>query len=186
MTTRTTEDVWKESGDRLRRFIAARVRNAHDVDDLLQEVFARIHAGLGGLESPEAMESWLFQVTRRAVVDHYRRSTSSTSPVELRFEPADAPTPPEVAAEVASWLAPMMELLDEADREALRLTDLEGLSQKALAARLGLSLTGARSRVQRARRRLKDLLTECCEIERDRRGNTIAYTPKNCSSCGCG
>jgi len=185
MTTRTTENVWKEFSDRLRRFIVARVRNSHDVDDLLQEVFARIHTGLGGVESPEALESWLFQITRHAIVDHYRRHAAATSPVELRFEPTEAPTPPDVAAEVASWLAPMVDLMDEEDREALRLTDLEGLSQKELAARLGLSLTGAKSRVQRARRRLRDLLTECCEIERDRRGNTIAYTPKNCTSCGC-
>lgn len=183
---RTTEDVWKEFGERLRRFIAARVRNSHDVDDLLQEVFARIHTGLVGVESPDAIEPWLFQVTRRAIVDHYRRKASSARPVELRFEPAEVPPPPDVAAEVASWLAPLAELLDEPDQEALRLTDLEGLSQKELAARLGLSLTAAKSRVQRARRRLKDLLTECCEIERDRRGNTIAYTPKNCTSCGCG
>jgi RNA polymerase sigma-70 factor (ECF subfamily) len=183
---RTTEEVWQEFGERLRRFIAARVRNPHDVDDLLQEVFARIHAGLRRVENPEAMESWLFQITRRAIVDQYRRSASGASPVELRFEPAEAPTPPDVAAEVASWLAPMAELLEETDREALRLTDLEGLSQKVLAARLGLSLTAAKSRVQRARRRLKDLLTECCDVEMDRRGNAIAYTPKNCTSCGCG
>jgi RNA polymerase sigma-70 factor (ECF subfamily) len=79
----------------------------------------------------------------------------------------------------------MMELLDEPDREALRLVDAEGLGQKELAARLGLSITGAKSRVQRARRRLKEVLTDCCEIEMDRRGNAIGYTPRNCTSCGC-
>jgi RNA polymerase sigma-70 factor, ECF subfamily len=181
----TTQDVWSSFGDRLRRFIAARVRNGHDADDILQEVFAKIHAGLSGVDSPEAMESWLFQVARRAIVDHYRKRASGMSPVELRFEPAESTPPSQVTAEVASWLEPLMSLLDEADREALRLTDLEGLGQKELAERLGLSVTGAKSRVQRARRRLKEILTDCCDIEMDRRGNAIGYTPKNCTSCGC-
>ena len=186
MTTPTTEEVWRSFAERLRRFIASRVRNGHDVDDLLQDVFARIHAGLDGVDSPEAIESWLFQVARRAIVDHYRKRAAGAAPVQLRFEPQDPPPPSEITAEVASWLEPLMALLEDADREALRLTDLEGLGQKELAARLGLSVTGAKSRVQRARRRLKEILTDCCEVEMDRRGNAIGYTPKNCTSCGCG
>ena len=185
MTTQATEQVWSSFGDRLKRFISARVRSVHDVEDILQDVFAKIHAGLGGVESPEALESWLFQVTRRSIVDHYRRRSSGAVPVELRDEPAEPPPPEDVSREVASWLVPMMELLDEEDREALRLTDLEGLSQKDLAARLGLSITGAKSRVQRARHRLKEILTDCCEIDMDRRGNAIGYAPRNCTSCAC-
>jgi RNA polymerase sigma-70 factor, ECF subfamily len=186
VTARSAQDVWTSFGERLRRFIASRVRNAHDVDDVVQEVFARIHAGLDSVERPEAMESWLFQVARRAVVDHYRKRASAGIPVELRFEPSDNPAPNDVASEVASWLEPLMELLDEPDREALRLVDLEGLGQKELAARLGLSVTGAKSRVQRARARLKKVLTDCCAIELDRRGNAIGYTPRDCTSCSCG
>ena len=77
----------------------------------------------------------------------------------------------------------MMELLRRArTARALRLVDSEGPGQKGLAARLGLSITGAKSRVQRARRRLKEVLPDCCDIERDRRGNAIGYTPRvNCS-----
>jgi RNA polymerase sigma-70 factor (ECF subfamily) len=133
------------------------------------------------VENEEKLEAWLFQVTRRVIADHFRKRRSPG----LLSEPAEEIPESNVASEVASWLTPMMASLDEADREALRLTDLEGLSQKELAARLGLSLTGARSRVQRARKRLKDVLLDCCQIEMDRRGNALSYTLKNCSSCSC-
>lgn len=176
-----TLDLWKAFGDRLRRFIVKRVRNDHDADDILQDVFAKIQGGLAGLRSQDALEPWLFQVARRAVLDHFRKSR----PVELRFEPAEETPRPDVTRELASCLAPMLDLLQEPDRDVLRLADLDGLGQKDVAERLGLSLTAAKSRVQRARKRLKDELLDCCRIERDRRGNALAYTPRNgaCGSC---
>ena len=178
----TPSDVWTAFGNRLRRFIVRRVRNEHDADDILQDVFARLQKGVAGVED---LEAWLFQVTRNAIVDHFRKR----SPIELTTDPAEPQPAEDVTSEVASWLTPMMELLDEEDREALRLVDLEGLGQKDLAARLGLSVTGAKSRVQRARRRLKEILLDCCHVEMDRRGHALSYTPRGaaCSeSCSCG
>jgi RNA polymerase sigma-70 factor (ECF subfamily) len=179
----TTDAIWAAFSGRLRGFIAKRVREDVDIDDILQDVFAKIHAGLGDLKEEDKLEAWLFQVARRAVVDHYRMRRSVELPEDLAVS-----TPPEdISVEVASWLDPMMSLLPEEDREALRLTDLEGLPQKDLAARLGLSVTGARSRVQRARARLKETLLGCCHIEMDRRGTPIDYARKggDCGPCSC-
>jgi len=173
----STEELWKTFGDRLRRFIRARVRNDHDADDVLQEAFAKIHTGLPGVNDSERLEAWVFQVTRRAVVDHFRRRSASPP----------APESPDSAGTlgIASCMGPMMQKLDEPDREALQLADVEGRRQQDLAARLGLSLSGAKSRVQRARERLKETLLECCDVEVDRRGNAIGYTPRN-HACSCG
>jgi RNA polymerase sigma-70 factor (ECF subfamily) len=179
----TTEAVWTAFSARLRGFLARRVRGEADLDDLLQDVFARIHAGLGKLKDEEKLEAWLFQVARRAIADHYRQRRGAGLPEDLPEKPA----PRETAAEVAAWLEPMMALLPEEDREALRLTDLGGLSQKDLAARLGLTVSAAKSRVQRARARLKAAVLDCCSLEMDRRGRPIDYTRKraDCGPCGC-
>jgi len=179
----STDAVWRQFGGRLRGFIAKRVRNPADVDDVLQDVFAKIHAGLGCLKESEKLEAWLFQVARRAVVDSHRRRPVGELPEDLAEKAADAT----LSAEVAGWLAPLMTLLPEEDQEALRLTDLGEGSQKDLATRLGLSATGARSRVQRARKRFKEALLDCCHIDMDRRGNAIDYTKKrtSCGPCSC-
>jgi RNA polymerase sigma-70 factor (ECF subfamily) len=183
MDKTSTQAIWMQFGDRLRGFIARRVRGDADIEDVLQEAFAKIHAGLGGLKAGEKLEAWLFQVARRAMMDHFRKRR----PLELKADLPGKIEAGDLRAEVASWLDPLMTLIPEEDREALRLTDLEGLSQKDLAARLGLSVTGAKSRVQRARRRLKQALLDCCHVELDRRGNAIDYTKKrgDCGPCSC-
>jgi RNA polymerase sigma-70 factor (ECF subfamily) len=163
------------------------VREENDVQDVLQDVFARIHSGLRSLREDEKLEAWLFQVARHAILDHFRTRSGMRRAGELPDDLSEKIPPADVSAEVASWLEPMMGLLPEDDREALRLTDLDGLRQKDLAARLGLSVTGAKSRVQRARARLKDALLRCCHLETDRRGNVIGYTRKksDCGPCSC-
>ena len=187
MSKASTEAVWARFSDRLRGFIATRVRVQADIEDILQEVFAKIHAGLGGLKESEKLEAWLFQVARRAILDHFRSRTGKRRTSELPEDVAEEIPGATISKEVASWLDPMMTLLPEEDREVLRRADLEGVTRKDLAARLGLSVTGAKSRVQRARRRLKEALLDCCHVEMDRRGNAIDYTRKrgDCGSCSC-
>jgi RNA polymerase sigma-70 factor, ECF subfamily len=183
----TTDALWAAFSARLRGFIAKRVRKDADIDDILQDVFAKIHAGLGALKEGEKLEAWLFQVTRRAIIDHVRGRSGKRHAVDLPEDVAEKAASEDLSAVVASWLAPMMSLLPDEDREALRLTDLEGMSQKALAARLGISVTGAKSRVRRARARLKEAVLDCCHIELDRRGTPIDYTRKqgDCGTCSC-
>lgn len=168
----TTDAIWSAFSGRLRGFIAKRVREA-DVDDVLQDVFAKIHAGLGGVRDDEKLEAWLFQVARRAVVDHHRVRRPGALPDDVP-EKSEAE---DLDAVVASWLAPMMSSLPEEDREALRLRPQE------LAATRGLSPSGAKSRVQRARLRLKEELLDCCHIEMDRRGHAIDVAPKRPCDC---
>ncbi|HLZ55439.1 MAG TPA: sigma factor-like helix-turn-helix DNA-binding protein, partial [Ktedonosporobacter sp.] len=68
------------------------------------------------------------------------------------------------------------------DRQALVLTEYQGLTQKELGERLGLSFSGAKSRVQRAREKLKQELLACCHFELDRRGHILDYQPR-CDCC---
>jgi RNA polymerase sigma-70 factor (ECF subfamily) len=187
MTNASTENVWAQFNSRLRGFIARRVKGETDVEDILQDAFAKIHAGLGGLKESERLEAWLFQVARRAILDHFRRRSGKRRSAQLPEDLAEPKPEGDLTAEVASWLAPMLTLLPDEDRDVLRLADLEGLSQKDLAARLGLSLTAAKSRVQRARQRLRNAVLDCCSIELDRRGNAIDYARKrsDCGPCSC-
>jgi RNA polymerase sigma-70 factor (ECF subfamily) len=180
-----SQEVWERFASRLRGFIARRVRGEADADDVLQEAFSRIHAGLLALRDEERLEGWLFQVARRAVADHHRRRRT----VPLPDDATPREDEPGTAAELAGWVEPMMARLPEEDREALRLTDLEGVPQTELASRLRISETGARSRVQRARKRLREALLDCCTLELDRRGNAIDYARKpdgGPCACDCG
>jgi RNA polymerase sigma-70 factor (ECF subfamily) len=177
--TPSTEELWQAYGGRLRGFIRKRLRSDADADDALQEVFRRIHTGRGSLVSPDRLEAWVFQIARRAVVD--RRRDRARFPVAGLVERAASPAPRDRSSEIASWLPSIVASLPTADREILSLVDLQGTPQQAAADRLGLTLTGAKSRVQRARKHLQAALLDCCDIETDARGNAVDYTPRRCS-----
>jgi RNA polymerase sigma-70 factor (ECF subfamily) len=183
----STAAVWAQFSGRLRGYIGRRVREESDVEDVLQDVFSKIHRGLGRLKEVRNLEAWLFRIARRGVLDHLRSRSGKRRTSKLPEEIAEKRVPANVSAEVAAWMRPLMALLPKADRQALRLSDLAGLSQKDLASRLGLSRTAAKSRVQRARRRLQEVLLECCLIERDLRGNLIGYRRRkgSCGACSC-
>jgi len=170
--------VYAEFLEPLRRFVAARVPGP-GVDDLLQEIYLRIHAHLGDLRDCSRLPGWLYRIARRAVVDHYR----SRKPVVDLAERLPAPEDPcadEVEWEVVSWLDGMIGSLPPRYREAMALAVGEGLSQQEIADRLGLSLSGAKSRVQRGRERLKEMLLQCCHFEYDRFGGVLDYQARCC------
>jgi RNA polymerase sigma-70 factor (ECF subfamily) len=179
--------IWAEFTEQLRGFIAWRVQDENEVEDILQDVFLKIHAKLPQLRNQDRLHAWVYQITRNAITDYYRRQgkTPDTASQELE-DLAEEVTPSEVQAEVASWLQPMMTELPEKYRLALLLTDIQGLTQQQLADQLDLSLSGAKSRVQRAREKLKDVLLGCCHLEFDRLGQVRDYQFKepSCRFCG--
>jgi RNA polymerase sigma-70 factor, ECF subfamily len=163
----------------LRRFVHSRIRDEAAAEDVVQEIYLRVHARLATLRDCRRLPGWIFQVARNAVIDHHR----GRRPVEPLSDALPSPVDPgddEVLRELALGLGPMIEALPPRYREALLLTLHEGLTQQQLAGRLGISLSGAKSRVQRARDRLKDLLLECCHFELDRQGRVVDFVERCC------
>ena len=175
------ELLWDQYSHRLLAFIRSRVANAADADDILQEVFIRIHRHLCCRPEPEwnKPESWIYQIARHLIIDYYRRRR------ELLDIPESLPAAPDVPdddpeAILALSLRGLIDELPEPYREALILTEYQGLSQKQLAEQTGISLSGAKSRVQRARDKLRDMLLRCCHFELDRRGHIVDFYERCC------
>ena len=178
MTERPSTDlVWSRLSADLRRFIHRRVGHDHAADDLLQETFLRIHRGLPALEDGDRVAAWVFRIARNVVNDHHRRGSGSQDSLA-----DDLPTPEEhtagALAGAAKWMDEMIRQLPDGYAEAVRLSEIEGHSQQAVADRLGLSLSGAKSRVQRGRAMLKGVLDNCCHFHIDGRGNVTGCDPK--------
>ena len=184
-----TEAVWDDFHARLRGFISRRVRDPDSAEDILQDVMLRIHRHASELKCSSAVGAWVHQIARNAIADHYRRaSVRHERPSGIDLDRQEPPVPegatPELRSELAACLGPLIERLPPLHRDALTLTELEGLTQASAAARLGLSSSGMKSRVQRGRAQLKELFTACCEIELDRRGGVQSYRPLS-ARCDC-
>jgi len=187
------ETVWRDLHAPLLGFIARRVPDRYSAEDILQEVMLRLHRHSSEIKNASAVGGWIHEITRNAITDHYRRAAVRRErPVGSDTDldrPAVAPValepgPDELRGELAACLSPLLAQLPTIYRDALQLTDLDGLTQADAAARVGVSTSGMKTRVQRARTQLKQLLLRCCEIELDRRGGIINYRPPN-SACNC-
>jgi RNA polymerase sigma-70 factor (ECF subfamily) len=181
MITTEMRGAWRELEQKLRPFVARRVHGA-DVDDVVQDVFLRMQRNLCQLRDEQRFGPWVYQIARSAIIDHQRaalRRPVATDEAPDGSTPAiDEDEDGAVERELATYLAPFVAALPSPYREALTLTELEGLTQKDAAAMLGVSLSGMKSRVQRGRARLREMLDACCKITVDVRGRVIGCEPR--------
>ncbi len=167
--------AWDQNEGALRAFLILRAADPHLAEDLLQDVFLKALAEGGsfcGLTNPRA---WLFRVARNRLID-YLRTHKALGELPPEF-PAGEEEPAPLASLTACLPRAFSEMPEE-DREALTLCDLEGLSQVEYARRKGLSLPGAKSRIQRARRRLGEHLKTACQVRFDESGRVCCFVPR--------
>jgi RNA polymerase sigma-70 factor, ECF subfamily len=172
--TVASEQLWETFSRPLQQFIQRRVSDPHSAEDILQNVFLKIHTQIDTLRTQERLTSWIYQVTRNAIVDYYR-AQRPTAELDEMLPEVDEPVDEDVLRELSPCVTAMVSALPETYGEALRLTEYQGLSQKALSERLGISFSGARSRVQRARAKVKEQLLKCCQFQFDHGGRIIDY-----------
>jgi RNA polymerase sigma-70 factor (ECF subfamily) len=178
------EQLWRTYHGGLHRFIRARVGDPDAVEDLLQEVFIKAHRSLATVHDGGRVQGWLYRITRNVVVDYYRgRRELDRLPEDLAAESPESTV--EARRELARCLVPFIDRLPEHYRQAMLLSEIEGRPQRQVAEALGLSLSGAKSRVQRGRVMLKDQLSQCCRLEFDHRGALTDYEPPGgkCTQC---
>ena len=172
--------AWKELEQRLRPYLARRVASPADIDDLLQDIFVRMHQGLASLRDEERFGGWVYRIAHSAIVDRARQR--ARAPYVTAAEDSEAPS--EVAedhlqSDLGECVAVFVGLLPSPYREAVTLTELEGLTQKEAAEMLGISHSGLKSRVQRGREKIRYMFEQCCKISVDCRGRVIECEPRN-------
>jgi len=171
--------AWQAHEGELLGYLRHRLSDADAADDVLQDVFVkamRHGQGFCALDNPRA---WLFQVARNALVDRAR----TAHPMEpLPEGPDEAAAPPEEPLApvdaLANCLVRSLSELSEDDATILRACDLEGQAQREFADAHGLSLPATKSRLLRARQRLRDRLTTECQVRFEADGSVASHVPR--------
>ena len=175
------EHLWKAFHKELKGFILNTTRNAADADDILQDVFVKVIKNKEKVLASENIRYYLFAMVRNGVNDHFRNRRymeAETEPYELS-EAQDASLNETIAA---CCIRPFIEQLPVKYKEALLMAELEQISQKEVAEKLQISYSGAKSRVQRGREKLKEMILDCCALSVDTYGNLNQDDGKD---CGC-
>lgn len=173
-----TEKIYAEFKDDLYGFILSRVKDSQVAKDILQEVFIKIHLNISKLKSENKLTSWLYQITRNAIVDYFRKTKPGAPLVDLADENQESAS----YLDFEKCMLRFVTELPEKYREALVKTELGTLSQKEYAAEAGISYSGAKSRVQRAKEELKELFVACCATKNQPENGEIEFKdPKDCT-----
>ncbi len=171
-----TEYIWDEFRGQLFSFIRARTSNEQIAEDLLQDVFVKIHLKRNGLREQEKLTSWLYQITRNAITDYYRRENTRA----FSYLPDTEDEEENFNDDYLNCIKPFINFLPDNYKDVLMQTVYGKLSQKEYAQANGLSYSTVKSRVQRGRQKLKELFLACCELKYDRYGN-IYESEKRCA-----
>jgi len=175
----TTEYIWSSFHRQLLAFIKHTLKDEHKSRDVLQDVFIKIHLKKDTLQHEQKLSSWVWQITRNTLLDHIRTQKNLTELTDTLSAPESEPN---LNIRFAPCLHPFAEQLPKIDREAIMMVDFGGLPQKKFAEREALSYSAAKSRVQRARKKLKELFLSCCQVPVDRYGNILdVATEKKCN-----
>jgi RNA polymerase sigma-70 factor (ECF subfamily) len=171
--------AWVAHEAELLGYLRHQVPEARAAEDLLQDVFLkamRQGEGFCSLDNPRA---WLFQVARNALVDRARLAKPHV-PLDEGGLDIEAPPPDTVAPvdALAGCVARVLGELSADDAAILRACDLEGQTQREFAARHGLSLSAAKSRLLRARQRMREQMSTACQVRFDTDGSVSGYVPR--------
>jgi len=180
-------ELYKQYYSKLLSFINSKVRNIHDAEDILSEVFIKIHNNIDKLDSNEKLTSWIYTITRNTIIDFYRKN-NKTPPLQEFKEESNVDEKKEeksIHDGLSNCLKPMINSLPNNYKEVLLLSEIKGLKQSEIAKELSLSAANTKSLIFRGKKKIKEKLFECCSYEYDSLGNVIEYKAKgeNCKFC---
>jgi RNA polymerase sigma-70 factor, ECF subfamily len=174
--TAIIEKIYRDFDNQLSNLICQKVNHQDCCHDILQDVYIKVIQNVDKIEKAGNPKSYLLKIADNAVADYYRKKANKKYDAfaDDFILPEDTPLN-EFSLKLANYcLRPMIESLEPIYSEALILTELEGLSQHQYAEKLGISYTNAKTRVQRAREKLKKVILECCQYEFDKYGNIVS------------
>lgn len=174
-------NIWSEFHKELKSFVFNKTRNSADTDDILQEVFIKIIRNISKVNHSENLRQYIYGIVRNTVNNYFRNQKKTAADSEI----PDLLSEPEIqtlnATVAECCIRPFINKLPGKYKDALLVTEFQNISQKELAKKLNISYSGLKSRVQRGKEKLKELILSCCAYEVDSYGNLIDENEKNCN-----
>lgn len=157
----TMDLIFREYQDKVSRYIRSKIRNHHDAEDLVSDVFLKVGAALDRYNSARGSHStWIYAITRNAVRDYYRRAKPSFSLEEQENLPdgTEAVDDTVIGRERLNELALALERLSVRERDIIILRFYQGLSPGEIARKIDISYSNEGFIQSTALRKLRKLL----------------------------
>jgi RNA polymerase sigma-70 factor, ECF subfamily len=169
-------ELWNQHKKTLKQFIRRRVGSEDTTEDILQEVLLKVYNFCMTRSGVRNVNAWLFQIAQNTITDHYRKNKNT---VLVDNVPETGAEMSRSRLEAADYIIPLIGLLPENYAVPLKLSDIDGMKHKEIALSLNLGLSATKSRIQRARQLLMNKFIECCDFEKDKKGNLVYFEIKS-------
>jgi RNA polymerase sigma-70 factor (ECF subfamily) len=158
--------AWNENEQAIKNWLLKKTGNSDQAQDLLQDLFIKALQNKERFCTLTDAKSWLFKVAQNSVIDSYRKAKLEIGSVcsELDDEDKNVPVP---IVSLQQCLIRVISELDEDDKEVIDQCDMQGVSQADYAQMKGLSLSATKSRIQRARKKLRQQMIISCNVQFD-------------------
>jgi len=156
-------------------YVKNRINGREDAEDITQEVFYKLFKSND--TAITNVKSWVYTIAKNTITDYYRKKVISTESLEdqrILEEYNDE----NAVQELGSCMSVFIDKLPDEYRELIKLSELDDVPQKEIAERLQLNYATVRSKVQRGRKKLRDLFSSCCVIEQGTKGSILSYEQK--------
>lgn len=171
--------IAEEFHNQLTGYLIKKIRRPELAKDLVQEVMLKlVIAGNQNLKINN-IKAWLFEIARHCLADHYRKSAKLKETGLDITQTGSLISQEESSYANGDFLNHLINLLPEQYSKPLYLSDIENLPQKIVAERLRLNLSATKMRIQRARKMLRELIIQCCDIEYTKDGAFADCMVKN-------
>jgi len=160
---------WTSLQNELKGFVYKKVKDKTLTEDIVHDVFLKVESKIRQLKEKEKVFGWIYQITRNAIVDHYRKNSKIVHAKDIDWESS----PPNYNECVSGVIAALIPTLPEKYRIPLEMTELQNIPQFEVAKKLDLTYSTAKARVQRARQMLKNKIDEVLIVKTDGYGNVI-------------
>jgi RNA polymerase sigma-70 factor (ECF subfamily) len=170
-------EIWEQYKNALHSYIRIRVADQNDAQDILQDVLLKSYGFCAKGKTVVHLKSWLYKITQHTIIDYYKHS-SHNSQLGIDFEETNKNNGTSIIGEASDYIKELLKLLPQEYATPLFMYDIEGTEQKIIAQRLNLTLSNTKSRIQRARIKLKERFLECCLVEFDKNGEMSSFDIK--------
>lgn len=168
------DTIWSAYSNYLSNFVMSKVENKAQTEDILQEIGVKLHTVLSQNVKIRNYKTWLFQVARNLIIDYYRKENAKKNRERSYSVINQEGT---CVCDLSSFV--IQHYLPTKYGIPLFKSDIEKKSQKVIAEELNISVAATKSRIQRARVKLKELIEDCVTITYNKGGTIIDYQLKN-------
>lgn len=162
-------ELWEDYQKAVYHYLLKRTKDKNEAEDLTQEVLLKIHQSCCSDTEIKNQKSWTFQIAHNTLIDYYKNQSSTKKLEELPFENEEINT--DEIQKLAEYTASLIECLPEKYAIPLKMADIDNIKQEEIAQKLNLGLSATKSRIQRARVKLKEQILECFQVNLDAHGN---------------